>query len=415
MAVETRSRARESREASEGGIASPRQKKSKAGTWARDNIKPTKSSFFRMTVGPLGLMIAPPITTIVLIYTILHLGGSGTRLLEKVSNEGPLTAFINMHPSAAEVANAMKYVFAFMLVQLIFMPLIPGKMYIGPVAPSGHRPTYKANGVQTFFATIVVWAAGSYLGLFNAGIFYDIALPMFAGLNIFSIFFVLGLYLKGLIAPSTPDNGSTGNMVFDYFWGTELYPRVGYRLWSIGWDIKQFTNCRFGMMIWGISLLSYAAHQYETMGYITDAMLVSVAVQVRPYLCPHFLSFFLSTCRSDVSCCSSISLLFSRSLSLYLCRNFLSLPCLSVPICPPPPPWAPPLSSPHLEISVVLLACRDGVSSLSHFSSPLPLSSLSHFSSPPFLSLLPLSFFFLSSPSLTENLIQEIFALGLIL
>ncbi len=47
--------------------------------------------------------------------------------------------------------------------------------------------------------------------------------------------------------PSTPDAGSTGSALFDYFWGTELYPRVGHWLWSIGWDIKQFTNCRCGV------------------------------------------------------------------------------------------------------------------------------------------------------------------------
>ena len=160
-----------------------------------------------MTVGPLGLMTAPPITVIVLIYTILHLEGSFSQLLEKFYNEGFLNAFINMHPSVDEMLSAMKYVFAFMLLELLFMPLLPGKMYVGPVAPSGHRPTYKANGVQAFLATAAAWAAGSYLGLFKAGILFEIALPMFAGLNIMSIFVCLCLYLKGLLAPSTPDHG----------------------------------------------------------------------------------------------------------------------------------------------------------------------------------------------------------------
>ena len=29
----------------------------------------------------------------------------------------------------------------------------------------------------------------------------------------------------GRFAPSTPDAGHTGNLAFDIFWGTELYPR----------------------------------------------------------------------------------------------------------------------------------------------------------------------------------------------
>ena len=41
--------------------------------------------------------------------------------------------------------------------------------------------------------------------------------------------------------------------IFDIFWGTELYPRFGHALWDIGWDVKLFTNCRFGMMYWGLS------------------------------------------------------------------------------------------------------------------------------------------------------------------
>lgn len=28
--------------------------------------------------------------------------------------------------------------------------------------------------------------------------------------------------------------------------GTELYPRI------FGWDVKVFTNCRFGMMFWAL-------------------------------------------------------------------------------------------------------------------------------------------------------------------
>jgi hypothetical protein len=31
-----------------------------------------------------------------------------------------------------------------------------------------------------------------------------------------------------------------------YYWGTELYPRI------FGFDVKVFTNCRFGMMIWAV-------------------------------------------------------------------------------------------------------------------------------------------------------------------
>eukprot|EP00975_Prorocentrum_lima_P040972 8605391-Prorocentrum_lima.AAC.1 len=71
--------------------------------------------------------------------------------------------------------------------------------------------------------------------------------------------------LKGYYAPSSSDCGTNNNWVLDYFWGVELYPRV------LGWDIKTFTNCRFGMMYWAVGILCYAAKQIEDMNYLSDS------------------------------------------------------------------------------------------------------------------------------------------------
>ena len=56
--------------------------------------------------------------------------------------------------------------------------------------------------------------------------------------------------------------------------GTELYPRI------LGFDVKMFTNCRFGMMYWALGILCYAQAQYERDGYLSNAMFVSVALQL---------------------------------------------------------------------------------------------------------------------------------------
>ena len=55
--------------------------------------------------------------------------------------------------------------------------------------------------------------------------------------------------------------------------GTELYPNI------LGWDVKRFTNCRFGMMGWPLLLLSYAAKQHEVYG-LSDSMMVAVGIQL---------------------------------------------------------------------------------------------------------------------------------------
>ena len=62
--------------------------------------------------------------------------------------------------------------------------------------------------------------------------------------------------MQGRTAPSSSDAGSTGSLMYDFYWGMELYPRIGPHF-----DLKTWTNCRMGMMGWGVLVLCYAAAQ----------------------------------------------------------------------------------------------------------------------------------------------------------
>jgi 7-dehydrocholesterol reductase len=158
--------------------------------------------------------------------------------------------------------------------QLLFMKVLPGKNIEGPITPKGNIPRYKGNGVPSFILTLALFLFSSeVLHLFPSTIIYDNLGPLIGALIIFSLMFCLFLYIKGRIAPSSTDSGSTGHFIFDFFWGMELYPRVR------GWDIKMFTNCRFGMMGWGLIIISYAAKQNELYG-LSDSMIVSVLLQL---------------------------------------------------------------------------------------------------------------------------------------
>lgn len=77
--------------------------------------------------------------------------------------------------------------------------------------------------------------------------------------------------LQGKYAPSSSDSGSTGSLVFDYYWGMELYPRIGRHF-----DLKTWTNCRMGMMGWGVLVLCYAVKQYELYGHLSNSMAISI-------------------------------------------------------------------------------------------------------------------------------------------
>ena len=137
------------------------------------------------------------------------------------------------------------------------MQFLPGKNFLGPVTPKGNVPVYKANGFLSFIVTISVFCFLSfYLKLFSASIIYDNFGFILGALNIFSLLICLLLYFKGRFAPSSSDSGASGNIIFDYYWGTELFPRV------LGCHVKRLITCRLGMMSWGLILLSYAAKHY---------------------------------------------------------------------------------------------------------------------------------------------------------
>jgi len=154
------------------------------------------------------------------------------------------------------------------------MRLVPGARFEGPITPKGHIPVYKANGPACFAITLgLFWLTAYPLALFDPAIVFKNFGGILGALNVFALVFCLALYFKGRYAPSGPDSGTSGNFIFDYYWGTDLYPRV----W--GWDLKQFTNCRFGMMGWSLIIWSFAAAQAETHG-LSDSMAVAVILQL---------------------------------------------------------------------------------------------------------------------------------------
>ena len=65
--------------------------------------------------------------------------------------------------------------------------------------------------------------------------------------------------------------GHTGNMIYDFFIGRELNPRITIPyLGEV--DIKSFMELRPGMLGWIMLDLAFAAKQYKSYGYITDSM-----------------------------------------------------------------------------------------------------------------------------------------------
>ncbi len=229
----------------------------------------------RRCAGPLLLIILCPPLVMLVWYTNVFLEGSVRNLYALFAQQGVFsTIYAIWKPVFFGTVPAWKMLALFVGVELVLMKILPGKKIQGPMTPKGNTPMYKANGMMSFLFTVGLFLLGSLgLGLFSPGIIYDHLGGLLGTLNLFSLVFCLFLYFKGRYKPSTIDSGTTGGVIFDYFWGMELHPR----LW--GWDIKMFTNCRFGMISWGLILISFAAKQYELYG-LANSMLIAVALQL---------------------------------------------------------------------------------------------------------------------------------------
>jgi 7-dehydrocholesterol reductase len=229
----------------------------------------------RHTLGPLGLMLACPPFVMLMWYTNTTLNGSASQLLSTFQEYGFFNTIYRVWaPYFWGSGTAWFMIATFAIFQLMLLRFMPGKPFSGPVTPNGNIPKYTANGFACYLVTMGAFCLCTFVfNLFPATIIYDELGYILGALNISSLIVCALLYLKGRYAPSSSDSGVSGQLLFDYYWGTELYPVVS------GINIKQYINCRLGMMSWGIFLIAYAAKQSSLFG-LSNSMMVSVGLQL---------------------------------------------------------------------------------------------------------------------------------------
>jgi protein-S-isoprenylcysteine O-methyltransferase Ste14 len=72
--------------------------------------------------------------------------------------------------------------------------------------------------------------------------------------------------------------GVTGNLLYDWFIGRELNPRVTLPIFG-EIDIKSWMEMRPGLLGWILIDCAMMAHQYKNYGFVTDSMLIIVISQ----------------------------------------------------------------------------------------------------------------------------------------
>ncbi|KAL5357933.1 ergosterol biosynthesis ERG4/ERG24 [Aspergillus floccosus] len=193
--------------------------------------------------------------------------------------------------------NVTLCVLGYYLLSLVMYVFLPGQEAEGTELACGGRLQYKFNaflsavlilsgcaiGTYVYGADFVVWTFlwDNYLQVITANLIIASLIAIFVYAKSFSV-----------PAPGQPNpelrqlapGGHTGNVLYDFFIGRELNPRVRLPIPFVSEsartiDIKSWCEMRPGLLGWIILNLSNIARQYRTYGYVTDSIVISTVFQ----------------------------------------------------------------------------------------------------------------------------------------
>ncbi|KAM3469124.1 hypothetical protein MY5147_007292 [Beauveria neobassiana] len=184
--------------------------------------------------------------------------------------------------------QASAAVAAYYLFNLILYRVLPAIETEGTVLATGGRLKYRLNTLYSNTLTLSLLAAGTfaqgaqfpvwvfisenYLQLLTANILISYAIATFVYVRSFSV------KAGNKESRELAAGGHTGNLLYDWFIGRELNPRVTIPV--IGEvDIKEWCELRPGMMGWIILNCAWCAQQYRNYGYVTDSIICITVVQ----------------------------------------------------------------------------------------------------------------------------------------
>ncbi|KAI9736673.1 MAG: erg24, C-14 sterol reductase [Cirrosporium novae-zelandiae] len=180
------------------------------------------------------------------------------------------------------------WVLAYYFLSLVLQAVLPGHEVEGVELRSGGRLKYKFNAFNSAAVILVLAASGTvyqgtpfplwtyiwdhYTEILTANILISFFLATFVYVRSFSV------RMPNKSNRELAAGGVTGSLIYDWFIGRELNPRVTLPLFGTI-DIKSFMELRPGLLGWVILDLTFVVHQYSTHGYISDSILLVTAFQ----------------------------------------------------------------------------------------------------------------------------------------
>lgn len=203
------------------------------------------------------------------------------------------------------------------LLSLFLQVFLPGQQAEGVDLACGGRHKYKFNGIHipesvslcplesnallsAFPSAVIILsicAVGSYLYGADFAVWtflWDNYLQVITANLLICTVIAVFVYAKSFTVPSPGQpnpglrqlapGGHTGNVLYDFFIGRELNPRVRLPIPFVSdtartIDIKVWCEMRPGLLGWLILNLSNVARQYRTYGYITDSIILVAVFQ----------------------------------------------------------------------------------------------------------------------------------------
>ncbi|KAJ1432282.1 ergosterol biosynthesis ERG4/ERG24 [Ochromonadaceae sp. CCMP2298] len=190
--------------------------------------------------------------------------GSIDALMNHISNLG--TLFVEKGTPSTTMWCAY---FIFFFAQIAFAAVVPGLTMHGlPTAPNGVRLPYHCNGYLCYYLCLACMFTADYYGIFPLTYLADnFGEALIASIIIADVTTVYW-YIYGLLF-ADEFNGKasrTGNIPYDFFMGTILYPRIGEI------DVKMIAECRWSWLTLFLLTLSCAVKQYRTLGFLSPNM-----------------------------------------------------------------------------------------------------------------------------------------------
>ena len=164
-----------------------------------------------------------------------------------------------------------KYIWLFASSQY-FLMYLPGEYYSGPKPLDKKQitPIYKENGVKAFIITTMITQLLCQYNLLDYQFIYNNIDILWLSLNFYAILLCFELFKSSKIKGFNYYSSNIEN----FYLGQELYPMINKL------NIKFFTNCRIGMMLWPTLLIIYINTQNKLHKKINMSMLSNFIIQI---------------------------------------------------------------------------------------------------------------------------------------